>query len=647
MKTALRDDLPRLPLYGLVFALLLALLPHLLQLAPWHAAIVLLPLVWRSWLAWQGKALPARWLRLLYAAVLVGIVLLQFNTLLGRDGGVTLLVSLLAVKLLETRQRRDARVLTLLAFFATSAAFLVSQAFWMLAYAAICAIAIIAQLRSWQRLDGKLDVQEYKRASWMMLEALPVMLLLFFLFPRLSGPLWQMPGNDSGAKIGLADDMSPGSFTDLALDDSVAFRADFEGAQPPRNALYWRGPVFEYFDGRSWQQLLNTQRSTPSYEALSPAFSYSITLEPHNRNWLLALDLPAPGALPQGTRLTSRLQLVSNQPVSQRKRVQMQSVTSWRMTDTNVDLAADLQLPAGGNPRARALAQGWAGLPPPARVEAALNYLRSNGFSYTLDAPLLPGQNTIDDLLFNTREGFCEHYSGAFVFLMRAAGVPARVVAGYLGGEKNADYLIVRQTDAHAWAEVWLDGQGWQRVDPTAVVAPGRITRGIAGSVRGAQNLPYLLRDNAAWLNGIRLRWDAVVYGWNRWVIGYDAQRQLQLFGRLGIDDLASPRLLAWLGGIAVLFLAIYAGLHTLQGRHKRPDAAQRLWLRFLRRLARHQLIPARGEGPADFAARAARAMPAQAAAIHAISTAYLAARYRSDAAAQAELTRLVPPFRP
>ncbi|SMC28910.1 protein of unknown function [Andreprevotia lacus DSM 23236] len=650
--STLRDDLPRQPLYGSIAALFLALLPHMTQLAPWHALLILLPLGWRGLLAWQGHDLPRRWLRYGYSLLLIGVVFLQFHTLFGREGGVALLTSLLSMKLLETQHRRDARVLSLLAFFTVGAAFLVSQAFWMLAYTIGCAIAIMAQLRAWQRLDGKLDAFEYKRSAWMVLEALPIMLLLFFLFPRLSGPLWQMPDDSGSASIGLSDDMTPGSFTNLARDDSVAFRVSFNGKLPPQRDLYWRGPVLEFYDGVGWQQLGSKQDApgdaAPELQPLGDIVRYTMTLEPHNRNWLLALDVPLPGTLPPGSHLSSRLQLLDDKAVSSRKRISLQSVLAWRTSTPAADLVNDeLQLPVGGNPRARELAASWAPLSPQARVDAALAYLHNNSFVYTLDAPLLYGRNTIDDLLFSTKAGFCEHYAGAFVFLMRAAGVPARVVTGYQGGELNQDYFIVRQTDAHAWAEVWLATRGWQRVDPTAMVAPGRVTQGVARSAAGKQKLPYLVRGDSPWLSALRLRWDGAVYGWNRWVIGYDAQRQLQLLGSLGIEDFGSPRLLMWLGGCLGLFVLFYVVMHHLQSRRQRPELSQRLWLHFVAQLARHKLTQRANEGPGSFAERAARALPAHAADIQRICYLYLQARYRNRSGAELELQRRVNAFKP
>ncbi|TJZ73514.1 transglutaminase TgpA family protein [Chitiniphilus eburneus] len=632
-------SLPRNKMLALLGTLALVLAPHLAQMPVWLILVTLLPLGWRAHIAWSGQRLPGRAIRLVLACAMVAMVFLQFRTLIGRDGGVMLLACLVALKLLETTTRRDVRILTLLGYFVAGTLFLVSQSFWMLAYVLMACVLLTGQLFAWQREDTRFEPEEYRRALRLLLEGLPVALLLFVLYPRLAAPLWSMPADRAQASTGISDTMSPGSFSDLTLDDSVAFRVDFRGLAPQRDQLYWRGPVFERFDGHTWLQREFAPASTPTIVPRGRTLDYTITLEPQQRAWLFALDLPT--QLPQGARLTSRLQAVYRQPLVNRARFDFQSATDWRIDNQDdTSLSQALALPQGGNPRARALAQGWRDLPPQVRVARALVWLQSNGFAYTLAPPLLEGPDEVDQLLFRTREGFCEHYAGSFTFLMRVAGVPARVVGGYLGGEYNAagDYWIVRQADAHAWVEVWLEGRGWQRVDPTAVVAPMRVSGGLARSVRDSDRLPMLLRENAAWLANLRLKWDNVIYVWDRWVIGYDTQRQLQLLKKLGVDGLDSALYVAWLVGGFALILAAYTLASRWMPRSERPrDPAARLWRAFMRRLAQRGVMPRLGEGPRDFAARAAALLPGHADAIRQIANHYLAARYGDapDAAQQ------------
>ncbi|WP_187360166.1 transglutaminase TgpA family protein [Chitinolyticbacter meiyuanensis] len=638
--------LQRNKLLALIAVLALVIAPHLWAMPIWLAMVMAAPLVWRAAIAWSGRRMPGRTVRVLLALLLMALVFWQFRTLVGRDGGVALLVALASLKLLETSRPRDVRILALLGYFVTGTLFLLSQSFWMLAYAGAVALALSGQLFAWQRRDAPIEAEEYRRASRMLLEGLPIALLLFVLFPRLSGPLWSMPQDKAGASTGISDTMTPGSFSDLTLDDSVAFRVDFIGRNPERHDLYWRGPVYERYDGKTWFQRQYSAGPVPVIVAQGQTLRYTMTHEPQDRNWLFALDVPT--ALPQDARLSNRLQALAARPIVNRQRFDFSSAPHWRIRD---DASAEraLQLPEAGNPRARALAAQWREHSPEVRVAKALQWLRDNGFVYSLAPPLLDGPDPVDQLLYRTREGFCEHYAGAFTFLMRAAGVPARVVGGYLGGEYNptGNYWIVRQADAHAWSEVWLEGKGWQRVDPTAVVSPMRIDGGLARSVRNADRLPLLLRENAAWLAEWRQQWDSVIHVWNRWVIGYDAQQQLQLLNRLGIDYLGSRTYVLWVAGAFCTLLLLFAVAMQWQARKRPTDAASRHWQRFIQRLARHGVAPRIGESPTDLAARAGAVLPMQRSQIDAIASDYLAARYGESVEALTRLAAAVQRFKP
>nr|WP_265584069.1 DUF3488 and transglutaminase-like domain-containing protein [Chitinimonas koreensis] len=298
------------------------------------------------------------------------------------------------------------------------------------------------------------------------------------VLPAHRGPLWRLPQDRAAARSGLADSMSPGSFSNMSKNDEVAFRVEFDGDRPEQSLLYWRGPVFDDYDGVSWTQAPPGGGPSPRVERAGGGASvrYSIMLEPHQRPWLLALDLPL--ALPPETRLTERLQLIGRRVVDKRLRLELESTTAYRAArqEEPERLERALALPDGFNPRARAVAERWRTLAPAARIDEALRFFGRQGLQYTL-APPLYGRDAVDDFVFDGRQGFCEHFAGAFVFMLRAAGLPARVVGGYQGGEDNGGYLIVRQADAHAWAEVWLEGEGWRRVDPTFAVAPAASAR--------------------------------------------------------------------------------------------------------------------------------------------------------------------------
>ncbi|MBB5190391.1 transglutaminase-like putative cysteine protease [Silvimonas terrae] len=638
--------LPLAPFYVLAAAVACALGPVLLQVPLWHSVLVLLPLVWRIWLARKGLPVPRPVIRIGVAFLLFVPVFLQYHTLIGREGGVAALGSLIAVKFLETTSQRDVRVLTLLAFFACSTGFLLSQSPLMMAYAVVAMLLICLQLLTWLREDGQVSGKDLLRIGRMLAEALPIALLLFVLFPRLATPLWRMPNDTQQARTGMSDSMTPGSISDLTQDDSVAFRVDFDSTPPPRSQMYWRGPVLESFDGSTWRAGLPDSKLT-AVVPQGPQYRYTITLEPTQRTWLMALDVPI--QLPADTSRSSSLQAVSRSPVSQRERYTFTSAPRWIIQDeSDLRLKRDLTLPRDINPQARALAAQWAGLPPTGRIDAALAFLRQGGYRYTLGPPLLTGRNRVDELLFQTRAGFCEHYAGAFAFLMRSSGIPARVVTGYLGGEYNraGNYWIVRQAAAHAWTEVWLEGQGWQRVDPTAVVAPDRLTRGLQEAIPTTDPLPYLLRNEAGWLNSTRLQWDAVMHGWDKWVVGYDAARQMQILNRMGVDNLVSPAFVGLLGGGFGIMLIIYL-IATWERRARRhPDVAQRHWQRFERKLVRAGIRPATGEGPLHYARRAAARLPRQQAEIIAIASQYLTIRYGEAADALPGFARATRRFR-
>jgi transglutaminase-like putative cysteine protease len=475
------------------------------------------------------------------------------------------------------------------------------------------------------------------------------MLVLFLLFPRVQGPLWGLPQDAYSGVTGLSDSMSPGLISSLSQSDAIAFRVRFQGVPPPRPQLYWRGPVFWNFDGRTWRPGDRRAFTQIRFEALGAPYNYEVTLEPHLHNWLFALDLAA--LVPPDASVTPDFVLLARTPVRNRLRYEMRSYTSFAegAGDDADELRPGLQLPAGFNPRARRLAQEWAagGATGAAIAQKALDYFRGQGFVYTLQPPLL-GRDSVDEFLFGSKRGFCEHYASSFVFLMRSAGLPARVVTGYQGGEINPvdQYMIVRQSDAHAWAEVWLEGRGWVRYDPTAAVSPARVESGVAAAVSATDPLPLMARTSLTWLRGLRYNWDALANKWNQLVLGYNPERQREFLSRLGMSEpswqnMALP--LFWgVGGLLALLTA------WLLRRLRSADRVQRLWLRFCARLERNGCARAAHEGPADFIERTAARYPAEAGRIRAIGERYIALRYgeHADARMLAELRLLVREFR-
>jgi transglutaminase-like putative cysteine protease len=488
-------------------------------------------------------------------------------------------------------------------------------------------------------------------AGKMALQAIPVMLILFVLFPRIPGPLWGLPKDAYQGRTGLSEEMSPGSVSELSKSDEVAFRVRFVGPPPPPNQLYWRGPVLWNFDGRKWTLHAELPANKPiPFTPIGAAVEYAVVMEPSNRRWLLALDLPA--SLPPRTGMTPAFQLLRDQPVNEVYRYEVRSYPRYRTGDlTALDHSRALRLPGRGNPQARELAAQWRERDPrpESLVNAALNLFREQPFYYTLTPPLL-GTNSVDDFLFRSRQGFCEHYASTFVFLMRAAGVPARVVTGYQGGERNAlgDYLIVRQADAHAWAEVWLAERGWVRVDPTAAVAPNRIQEGLYAAITDPDALPFRMRrgGHSEWLRQLALSWDSLNNSWNEWVLAYGPDRQKELLSGLGFGPVdwgnMTIAMIVALSGFGLIF----AGLRWRNRLVRDPVA--RSWQRFCARLARCGLARGPHEGPLAFAERVAVQRPEWAAPVQEIGKLYSALRYGPVAppVAVRQLQRLTRRFR-
>lgn len=594
-------------------------LPHLEHLPWWLSLLAGAALLGRGWL-WQRNArLPRRWvLALLVIAGTAGIGW-QYRTLFGRDAGVALLVFFMALKPMEMHSRRDGLVVVLLGYFLLLTHYFHSQSIptglWLLATAVLLTATLI------RMHGGAQPVREIVRyAALLVAQSLPFMLVFFLLFPRVQGPLWGLPRDAHAGLSGLSDQMSPGSLNSLIQSGDIAFRVQFASAPPDRSRLYWRGPVFDTYDGQTWRaNPLTAARSANKPATVETAGTvrttdYTITLEAHNQRWLLALDLPV--ALPEGSALSPTFVALAREPVSYRSRFVFRSTLDYAANreETPRMLQQSLRLPAGLNPRARQLAEQWRQtLAGPEQVSAtALRFFREERFFYTLQPPLL-GQNSVDDFLFDTRRGFCEHYAATYVVLMRAAGIPARVVTGYQGGEINPvdGYLTVRQSDAHAWAEIWIEGKGWLRVDPTAAVAPSRIERGIGAALPAGDPLPALVRIDGDWLarlQQLRHRWEAVNNAWNQWVLGYNPQRQREVLSRLGMGDpdwRAMASAMAVFSGLALLLVAVW----TLARRSKRPPEVQ-AWQRFCKELERFGVRRAPWEGPLDLAARVARERP-------------------------------------
>jgi transglutaminase-like putative cysteine protease len=546
----------------LLLVIATVVLPQVEHLPLWCSGLVAGVLVWRGILAWKSQPLPSRWWLITLLIVAVAATFATHRTILGRDAGVTLLVILLALKTLELRAQRDAFVVFFLGFFCMLSNFLFSQSL-VTAFAMLVALmGLLTALVNAHMPVGKPPlVAAAKIAAKMALLGAPIMVVLFMLFPRLA-PLWGMPGGPAQGKSGLSADMRVGTIAKLALDDSIAMRIKFDGTPPAARDVYLRGPVLSNFDGREWLAAFSTN-TTSNLKVSGQPFNYEVTLEPSNKPWLFTLDVSvsAPALAGYQLRATPDLQWLTNRPITELIRYKAQSHTqfSYGPENQNMSLQEYVKLPKGYNPRTLQLAADIKGDARFAQADAAtlanevMQKLRTGGYEYTLE-PGVYGDNTADEFWFDRKAGFCEHIASSFVVLMRAMGVPARIVTGYQGGEFNQidGYWVVRQSDAHAWAEVWQAGKedgssvgSWVRVDPTSAVAPLRIDSiqrlaapsGVFGGAIASLWTSTIGVNGFNPLLELRAVWDAVNNTWNQKILNYTEATQLNILKNLGFSS--------------------------------------------------------------------------------------------------------------
>ena len=619
-------------IYGLIACILLVSAPHAEHLPLWVSAVCSALLAWRAYITRSGNPLPARWLLLAVTIACVLAIAITFRTLFGREVGVTLLILLATLKLLELRAVRDATVLIYLSCFIIITNFFYSQSIPTALFMLFTLLVIMA---TWVHMQtGSLKLKPRLRiAGILLLQAIPLSLIIFVLFPRVQGPLWGMP-QDAYASSGLSDTMAPGSLSKLSLSDAVAFRVTFKDTVPSRDQMYWRGPVLWDFDGTTWKRGRNATLQQPTLTDATMPVDYTVTLEAHNKPWLFALDMPTNISIP--AIQAPDFQWLNRTPVNARLRYDATSLLNYRanLNEPPQQLQRALALPPGYNPQARELAAEWrAGNSSDiALVGTALAYYTREDFEYTLEPPLL-GINSVDDFMFKTKKGFCEHYAGSFVFLMRAAGIPARVVTGYQGGDYNdlGGYYVLRQYDAHAWAEVWLQDRGWVRIDPTAAISPARIQNGLNAALPGNATLPFLARTQSPLLLKLRLNLDALTNQWNQWVLGYNTERQFAFLTRMGMEDITWQKLaIDMLSGVALL-VGIFTLVMLRRLATRQTDAVQAAWLKACRKLEKAGLPRAPHEGAMDFADRIAAIRPDLAADIYDIAARYASLRYGGE----------------
>jgi transglutaminase-like putative cysteine protease len=645
--------LPRRSLAWLLFALVLAIGPHALRLPPWVLVVMGVAIAWRYRVHQGAWSFPTRPVKLLLVVMSFLAVGLHWRALSGLEPAVALLAIAGGLKAMEMRTTRDFLVVVFVAYFLVASQLLFEQEIPYALYAVVATAGVTAAMVARHQGDPAPGFPHPLVLTGKLLaQAAPVMLLLFVVFPRIA-PLWAIPQNTQSARTGPSDSMSPGDVARLSGSNALALRATFEGAIPAQRELYWRGLVFSEFDGRQWRQgaMARMEAELAQQGAPRPALrqlthvpsgeetSYEVILEPSNQPWAYVIGFPV--SFDANLRSGSDYRLMSSRPLTQRLRYRVRADLGAQLEPELGILRrrTELQLPEGFNPRALAQAKAWRAEAPSdaAYIERVLRWFTEEEFVYTMSPPLL-GRDTVDEFLFGERRGFCEHYASAFAVLLRAAGIPARVVVGYQGGERNPyqAYLLVHQFDAHAWTEAWLDGRGWVRFDPTAAVAPQRIESG-AGEALGAEFLadsPLAIERyrNVRLLGWMRMRWDMMTYHWARLVLNYDAERQGALLSNL-LGRISPARVVAvMLGCGALVLLLVAASLFGVKPRPRR-DAATAAYLRICERLAASGLERRRGEGPFDYARRVTAVRPDLGAELQALTADYVALAFAQGAA--------------
>jgi len=562
----------------------------------------------------------------------------NYGTLAGRDVGVALLVMLAAFKVFESKSKRDYYICTYLGYFLIITNFFYSQTIPTAVYMMVVIIVMTAGLINFNDTEEKLTLlQRFKLSSTLLIQSIPILLVLFILFPRINGPLWGLPKDAHTGTTGIDDQMSPGSISKLVQSREVAFRVTFENEIPEQSSLYWRGPVLWQTDGRKWITGKSASGREPApIEFAGEALRYDVTIEPTNKRWLFGLEMVS--TPPENTYLTHDYQLKTRKPLQARKAFTLTSYSTYTLgSKSDSELGRGLRLPELNHPKTREFASKLRDefKEPALILDAALDWLKQGDFIYTLQPPLMI-EDMVDEFLFDKRQGFCEHFASAFTILMRAAGIPARVVTGYQGGEINpvGNYLIVRQYDAHAWTEVWLENKGWIRVDPTAIASPTRINEGIENVIPEAIiNMPLGLENNETAMRlwqRLRNTVDMVNYQWAQWVLGYGPDRQKLFMKKFGFSSIDWKQLTFTLFIFLGTIIAVIAA-YVFNKTPKSTEPAKMYYDIFCKKLAKTGTPRKAYEGPIDFAKRVSKSRQDIESEIKKITDLYISIRYYSN----------------
>jgi transglutaminase-like putative cysteine protease len=613
-------------------ALAFSVIPHLQFLPIWVTVIFVACSAWRLQVERKRWRLPPAWTRIVLSLVCFIGVLASYESVSGVGPGSALLAVMAALKLLETKQRRDQFVLLFISIFLIMSSLLREQFLWSLPY---LMVGVLFTLTAWLRMSDARPIgfgQSIRTGGRLVAYAIPLMITMWVFFPRIATPFWSVPIDTSSASSGLSDNMSPGDISSLSLSNAVAFRVDFEGDAPPQHELYWRGLVLQRFNGRTWTGFEPSRgsRARDSIEYLGDPVAYQVTMEPTRQHWVIGLDVPNEWDRGKRIFMARQQQLARDQPIDQRITYNAVSYTDFRLNNELSQFERDryLSLPENSNPRTLELARSMreeAGSSEVFINQVLMKFNREEYF-YTLEPPPL-GSNPVDRFLFDTRQGFCEHYASAFAVMMRAAGIPSRVVLGYQGGEVNpmGEYMIVRQADAHAWNEVWLPRRGWYRVDPTGAVAPERIEEGRSGAMFDGIGATWGLNAPSEFLYQLTMTWDAMNTKWNEWILAYGPDNQGKFMEWLGMEDPDWRKMMLTLVIVVVLLTVLISVLLIMRYRPPPKDDAARLYRKFTKATG---VEPEIGETPFSYFIRLTREKSGVADKADDITSLYLDARY-------------------
>lgn len=617
-----------LPGVLLAIFIVLSLIPHLVKIPFIFSGFIILVAGWFMLHSIKGVLLPNKVIRLILLITALLLIILFFGFSFSQRMSITLLAVMMCLKLMEIKSvddRRNIAVIIFVSLFLIGSHFLFSQSIYIMLYNIVLLIAFMTILMLYIRkpLAAPAFKNMLREPLTILVQALPLAVVFFLFFPRISEPLWSLPDDDAGSQTGLSDTVYPGRITRLSDNNEVAFRVFFHGRVPASNNLYWRGPVLSYTDGYIWSRYSDEdiKLNTKNIVYNSGKVEYTLTLEPHQQRWLFALDIPA--TVPADSFFSHDYQLLMEKNLLQVKRYTLTSYTNYTFSGlSTIERQRNLAIPEDANPRTRQMGISWRNKldNPQAIVNKALDYFNQQAFYYTRKPPVMLDES-IDQFLFEFREGFCEHYATAFVYLMRAAGIPARLVTGYQGIEKNevGNYYMVRQSDAHAWAEVWLESKGWTRVDPTAAISPERIRADILN--RQARqlafknlNLPKLagynqhfLKDSLTYMSD---NIDNMIYFWNQWVVGFDSLKQKSIMQLLGLSS-ELKYLVSMMIGLG-LFIIILLSVYWFMLARRIKDPVKREYQRLLARLEKSGLNLQANSGPLEIQALAIQRFPSQ-----------------------------------